>query len=103
MTAHVHLEKSHHVQADQVRIGQWWTLCCHEDLWQIENESDLADIVEMLTDAEPPTPTVWETKLDALAEIREWFVAGAEGWPENQKPIAEIDVLIAEEQGKVLA
>jgi hypothetical protein len=63
----------------KVRIGHWVSMCCELDLWQITNESELADVREELLNAiEDPTEDLgyntWATKEKALAEIETWKV-----------------------------
>lgn len=76
---------------NDIKIGQWWTICCHLDLEEIKTDKDLEDVKEMAHNAwieeDFPKIDIWETQLEALLEIRK-------GW-RDPKVIAEIDELIA--------
>jgi hypothetical protein len=47
-------------------VGWWTTICCDEDLRQIENAADLS---ECLADAEEVGRTFWPTKEAALRDL----------------------------------
>ena len=75
-------------------IGDWYTLCCHEDLHQIEDQEDLDDVVEEL--GQPGGSLVdgiWSDQLTALQTIRGW-------WERDGHPaeVAECDELIRQIQ-----
>lgn len=76
---------------DDIKIGHWYTICCHLDMDQIKNDNDLEyakeHAVEWFIEEEPPAIHIWETQLEALLEIRK-------GWRDSEV-IAEIDELIA--------
>lgn len=71
----------------QLKIGQWATTCCHQDLYQIKTQDQIEEVVDDWDDEDGFDTEVWETKLEALTEIRgRWSEPG---------PIAEIDRMIA--------
>jgi hypothetical protein len=72
-----------------MKIGDWYTLCCQKDLAQID-AGDISRIESMI--AQDITVDVWSTKLEALQEIRGWWVESgdAEGVEECDRMIAEL-------------
>jgi hypothetical protein len=48
------------------QIGYWWCFCCEHDLYEIETQ---ADIDEVLATREHNNSRVWETRDDALMEL----------------------------------
>jgi len=74
-----------------VKIGCWWTTCCHLDLCEIKTQVELDDFLEWsaswFENKEPPHIEVWETQREALLEIRtRWH---------DLDTIAEIDAILA--------
>jgi len=53
-----------------VKIGMWATRCCHLDLFQIEDQEDLDDVIEDMDGGGLPF-RVWKTKKDALLDLIE--------------------------------
>lgn len=49
-------------------IGWWYAECCRQDLYQIETEEDLRDVLKAIKDhnADGFTLQVWPTKEEAL-------------------------------------
>ncbi len=47
------------------RVGWWWAECCKLDLVQIENEQQLAEVLERISDI----AGYWQTKEEALEEL----------------------------------
>lgn len=80
----------------QVKIGDWVTMCCEEDLFQIVTEEQLADVRECITIWQEEDTSLWyerwDSELDALIELRRRY---APGHPDNNNAIAEIDARIA--------
>jgi len=73
----------------QAQVGYWYTWCCHLDLSQIVDETDLAECLEEWElDSDLPPHTVWKTRRDALLDIRDQ-------WTRYPDVIAEIDALLA--------
>jgi hypothetical protein len=62
---------------DEVKIGHWYTFCCEEDLTQIDNDEELETVKEDLQDE---IDSVWETKEEALAEIKSWWGNNRPTW-----------------------
>ena len=60
----------------KLKVGMWYAHCCHEDLSQIETGEELDDLIEENTPDEDGEiescnhAEFWETKLDALLEIK---------------------------------
>ena len=52
-------------------VGQWYSRCCEEDLYQIETEEDVREIEEELEEFEGlcVTVRVWPTREEALADL----------------------------------
>lgn len=73
---------------DDLKIGHWYTYCCHLDLFQILDQEELEDIRERLSDDEPPRPEVWETRQEALLKIRTRW--------QDPEVLAEIDELLTQ-------
>ncbi len=71
-----------------VKIGHWYTLCCHMDLAIIETQSNLDNVLHEFLDFKDPIVEVWETQREALLEIRV-------GWGDYPNIQAEIDEMIA--------
>ena len=83
----------------EIQIGYWYTYCCHLDLEEIKTEEDLQDIRQEIEDDEPLLPHVWPTKLEALQEMRQWWINGQKQMSDksmNQTSIDEIDLMIKE-------
>lgn len=77
------------VDASQLVIGHWATICCHLDLVQIESQDDI-DYFSSFIDDEI-SAEIWQTRKEALIEIRSHFN------PDiglNDEAIAEIDRLL---------
>lgn len=76
---------------EDIKIGHWWSICCHLDLYEIQNQSDLTDVQEMvqsnLTDDDWPHVDIWEAQGEALLEIRS-------RWRDSEV-ITEIDMMLA--------
>ena len=53
---------------EDIKPGYWYSRCCHHDLYVVE-EDDVEPLYDDFIDGFPPD--IWETKLDALHEIRE--------------------------------
>ena len=76
----------------EIKIGTWYTRCCHLDLEQIKNKKELKSMMDDLIpdengDLEPWVITdFWSTKLEALKEIRKGF--------SDKDSLIEIDNLI---------
>jgi len=81
-----------YTSVDQVQIGQWVTMCCELDLFQI-TEDELPDVrdwvVGQLEDGDPFHYEWWEDERSALLELRTRYD------PSQVEAIAEIDVQIA--------
>jgi dissimilatory sulfite reductase (desulfoviridin) alpha/beta subunit len=58
----------------EVKIGNWYTMCCQRDLCEIVDQEDIDLILNLLED----NSGVWtyNTKLEALYDIRESYVNG---------------------------
>ena len=54
-----------------VKIGMWATQCCHRDLYQISTDTEIENILEDWDDG--VSHDVWETKREALLDIRKGF------------------------------
>lgn len=51
-------------------VGSWYCLCCWEDLHEIRDETDLAEVLELLADEEDCSDVqIWDTKDQALREL----------------------------------
>ncbi len=53
-------------------IGDWVTICCLEDLYQIRDANDLAEAMEALAEEyDGPDLKIYETLADALLDLVE--------------------------------
>lgn len=62
------------ISLSRVKVGAWQSMCCHLDLYQIENEQQAEKMREELRSAISDEdyallPTVWESRNDALDEL----------------------------------
>ena len=71
--------------ASQLQIGQWVTLSSHKDLICIEDEKMLAAVREDF-EIGGLMEGYWNTKLEALEEMRGW-------WKNNPEKLSEIDAM----------
>ena len=86
---------------DQVKLGQWVTHCCEQDMFQITTEAELRwvreEVAAYFDKRDPETDfryEFWEDELSALVEIRSRY----RSWPGESRPdpsIAELDRRIA--------
>ena len=58
----------------EVKIGNWYTMCCQRDLCEIVDQED----IDLILDLQVDNSGVWvyNTKLEALYDIRESYVNG---------------------------
>jgi hypothetical protein len=58
----------------EVKIGNWYTMCCQRDLCEIVDQSDIDLILDLLED----NSGVWiyNTKMEALLDIKESYENG---------------------------
>lgn len=66
-----------YTSVEQVKLGQWVTYCCEEDMFQITTEAELQQVRETVADCldeiDPEAMLCyefWEDELSALVEIR---------------------------------
>lgn len=79
-------------KSDDLAIGKWVTKCCELDLTQIENEQELSDFLEYIEFSEPPfLLEVWDTKREALLEIRARYRPDI---ADNNDAISGIDAML---------
>lgn len=69
---------------EDIKIGQFFTCCCHLDLAEIETKEDVLSLVEDMGDDQDYE--IWDTKKNALLDIRE-------GW-NTPEEINEIDEML---------
>ena len=93
---------------EDIKIGQWRSMCCHEDLRQIEDQEEVDWIIDFWDEIGGiSSPSVWDTKKNALLDMRKGVVDNAndvrkQGTPEKViqmvfgKEIDKIDQLLAE-------
>lgn len=55
---------------EDLKIGQWSSDCCERDLREIKSQEDIEDIIEMWDDIGTDSVDVWESKKEALLDIR---------------------------------
>ena len=58
--------------ADEAAIGDWWAICCEEDLAEIADEEDLEEFKAAFTDYEEEgtmRPMLWPSKAIALKDL----------------------------------
>jgi len=70
----------------QIKIGLWASQCCHCDLHQISTDTEIETILEDWDDG--VDYDVWETKREALLEIRKGF--------DDKKELLIIDKMLAD-------
>lgn len=76
---------------DDLKVGQWATWCCHQDLEQIDANL-LEQIREDFINPDPwPIWKVWNTRKEALEDI-------LIGWSENSDEYREIIEMLQEEE-----
>jgi hypothetical protein len=63
-----------------VRIGAWYTYCCHLDLEMISTQEDVESLLISLDDVDdPPHPEIWPSEEAALEDmLKRWDSAGEE-------------------------
>lgn len=69
------------------KIGRWYSICCHCDLRDVADESDIEWIKAQR--GYGCNVSVWETRREALLEIREGT--------QDAASLAEIDTMLAED------
>ena len=52
-----------------IKIGHYYSYCCELDLYKIESESDINDLVDDMNDDYGLIPRIWDTKESALKEL----------------------------------
>jgi hypothetical protein len=62
----------------ELKIGHWYTFCCERDLTQIASEEELEEVRNDLL--EDGMNKVWETKEEALLEIKSWWAGNRPVW-----------------------
>ena len=68
-------------KSEDVKIGQWYTMCCHKDLDMIKTQQEIQEVKGMI--GEYDTLEIWETEKEALLSIREMW--------DSKDEIKEID------------
>ena len=71
---------------EDVKLGMWYSICCHKDLYKIKNESDMKEVQDMV--GEYDTLEIWDTEKEALLDIRKT-------WGDSKEELAEIDERLA--------
>lgn len=51
------------------RIGCWYSYCCEEDLYQVEDEEDLEALLADIEDGMMSPVGIWETREEALEAL----------------------------------
>ena len=55
---------------EDIKIGQWGTMCCERNLELISNKEDIDFVIGMWDDTGHSSYEVWETKKEALLTLR---------------------------------
>jgi len=55
---------------ENIKISQWGTICCERELEPILNQEDINFIIGMWDDTGKSSYEVWETKKEALLDIK---------------------------------
>ena len=76
-----------------VKLGHWYTTCCHRDLQRIKTRSELADVRAIMIDDDSGTIDVWTNRTEALLQLREWIQDSQE-----YSDVTAIDVMLREEK-----
>jgi len=63
-------------QPNQLKIGQWWTMCCERALKQIETVDEVQDIIELWDDTGVNSASVWNSFEDATTSILSGYKSG---------------------------
>ena len=82
------------VNPEDVKVGHWYTGCCHRDLVQILTQADLEEVIDIITDGDGETVDIWDSQIEALQQIRQWMVNSSQ-----ESDVAEIDMMLKELQG----
>jgi hypothetical protein len=85
----------------EVKIGNWYSLCCQRDLEIIESAEDIEYVNTLIVD--DWGVDIYESKLEALLDIREMWVRSKESNNKSnpnpyQEEIDSCDELIRQER-----
>lgn len=84
---------------EDIKIGYWFTNCCHQDLEELKTQSDIDQAFEFRKD-ELEQLEIWKTKLAALADIQYDFISSRIVSNNFNKDITELQGMILEEINK---
>jgi hypothetical protein len=86
----------------EVKVGNWYSFCCQRDLAIIESVEDIRYINNIIAD--DFGVDVYESRLEALIDIREMWVRSKENNPSDPAPYQEeidnCDELIRQERAQ---
>lgn len=71
----------------EVKVGNWYSLCCQRDLEIIESDEDVEHVNDLIADNFGVD--IYESKLEALLDIRAMWVRSKENNPSNPEPYQE--------------
>lgn len=71
---------------NDIKIGMWYTYCCHLDLKQIETQDELENVVDSIGSNELEAE-VWLTREEALLGIRSRW--------KDQETIKQINIMLS--------
>lgn len=84
------------ISPEQVKFGMWYTICCYQDLTEINNQEELDFVVESLVslkedveDGDITLVGLWDTREQALRELLDWS-KDEEEKEEIQKVLSEL-------------
>ena len=79
----------------ELKIGQWYSRCCHEDLYEIKTQEDIDDIIDDWDEFGIQFCNVFKNRIDALFYIRNvWTIDN------YKKEIEECNELLEKEYEK---
>jgi len=81
-------------QREDIKIGMYFTMCCHNDIDIVTENTDIDEIFEFGI----RSYDFWGSKLEALEEIKTWFENGLIGSSKLEKDLKEINSMIETEK-----
>jgi len=78
---------------EDIKIGQWGTICCERELERILNQEDIDFVIGMWDDTGEHSYEVWESQKEALITIRSRYDPSDEY---GKIAIADIDEMLME-------
>lgn len=81
-------------EREKIKLGMFFTLCCHNDLEIVTTETDIDSMFKLGI----YRYDFWNSKLEALEEIKTWFENGRVASSNRSKDLKEIELMIEVEQ-----